>query len=186
MTERQKALLENLPKCNHNVTKAALMSGYSELTARKAIHTMLGKNRLKGIKSEEEVKKKYLKDTIKLKKKFLKDGDNTNTSRMHEVIGKVEGLFKETVVNEGNLKEITVVYGNNTSPSTNNTTPIISPSMNKPIDNPSTINKDNAIETPSINQGNEINKDNDNDTNPVSISQAIGKVDDRMGGGDGK
>ncbi len=97
MTEKQRALLENLPKCNNNRTKAALMSGYSKSYAETLIHSRISK--YKGIesKSDEEIKVKYLKETNKLKKKFLKAGDNTNSTRMHEIIGKVEGLFKETI-----------------------------------------------------------------------------------------
>jgi phage terminase small subunit len=97
MTERQKALLENLPKCNNNVNKAAKLAGYSEMTANKAIYTMLGKNRIKGIKSEEAVREKYLRETRKLKKKFLMAGDSTNASRMHEVEGKTLAIFRDNV-----------------------------------------------------------------------------------------
>lgn len=107
MTEKQKALLENLPRCNNNVNKAAKLAGYSDMTANKAIYTMLGKNRIKGIKSEERVKAEYLREIKRAKKIMLSNKDNTNYLRSLEIEGKVKGLFKEATAS-GNTTQVII------------------------------------------------------------------------------
>ena len=95
MTERQKELLRQIPLCNNNISKAARKAGYSESYARSYIHSAIRKYKHIPMKSDEEVRDCYLRETKKLKKKFLKEQDNTNTARLHELEGKVKGLFKD-------------------------------------------------------------------------------------------
>ncbi len=103
MTERQRALLEALPKHNNILSKAAESVGYSKQTAKSSIYGLVRNGKAYQRKSEDAIRELYIKETRKLKKKFLKAGDSTNASRMHEVIGKVEGLFKEnTIQTQGN------------------------------------------------------------------------------------
>jgi len=116
MTERQKALLENLPKCNNVISKAALMSGYSENTSKSSIYNLIRNSKNTPIASEEVIRKRYLKKVKKLQKLMKKDKDNTNLMRSIEIEGKVEGLFKETLVNEGIAKEIIINYGHTKQP----------------------------------------------------------------------
>lgn len=92
MTLRQKMLLKELPKNNYNVSKTAKKVGYSEQYANKSIYTVIGKNRLLEKFYNEDNVKKEIKKALK---DFVKNKDNTNRSRMLELISKIQGLITE-------------------------------------------------------------------------------------------
>ena len=98
MTERQKALLENLPKCNNMINKAGVMAGYSESYANSKLYQKVRQGKIHGIDSDEVVRERYLKKLKKLQKKMLKDKDNTNLMRSVELEGKVKRLFTDTTI----------------------------------------------------------------------------------------
>ncbi len=103
MTERQRALLEALPKHNNILSKAAESVGYSKETCKSKIYSLVRNSKGMERKSEDAIREVYIKETRKLKKKFLKAGDSTNASRMHEVEGKAQGIFKDGIqANQGN------------------------------------------------------------------------------------
>lgn len=108
MTERQKALLENLPKCNNNIAKASRLAGYSETTIQGKIYDLVRNGKGFERESEDVIRKRYLKKVKKLQKFMRKDKDNTNLMRSVEIEGKVEGLFKETI-NTGSAGNIVII-----------------------------------------------------------------------------
>ena len=95
MTEKQRKLLENLPKCKNNMAKAARLAGYSESFVQGRLYDYVRKCKGLERKSEEEVREGYIKKVKKIQKKMLKDNDNTNLVRSIELEGKVNGLFKD-------------------------------------------------------------------------------------------
>lgn len=97
MNERQKALLENLPKTNNNLYQAAIKSGYSESYASSMLYHNIRNSKKPLLETDESVRARYIKETRKLKKRFLKAGDSTNASRMHEVEGKAQRIFIDAV-----------------------------------------------------------------------------------------
>ena len=101
MTERQKALLEQLPLNNNNLNKSALKAGYSENYAKSRIYDYVRNCKKPILQPEEKVREKYLKKIKKLQKLMTLNKDNTNLMRSVEIEGKVEGLFKETINTNG-------------------------------------------------------------------------------------
>jgi hypothetical protein len=103
MTERQRALLEALPKYNNILSKAAESVGYSKSTSNSSIYGLVRNSKGLERKSEEDVKRDYLRKIAKLQKRLRKLGDSTNEVRCTEIEGKVKGLFKDsTIQTQGN------------------------------------------------------------------------------------
>ena len=97
MTERQKALLEQLPLNKNNLNKSALKAGYSENYAKSRIYDYVRNCKKPILQPEEKVRERYLKKIKKLQKLMTLNKDNTNLMRSVEIEGKVEGLFKDTI-----------------------------------------------------------------------------------------
>lgn len=123
MTLKQQALMKELPKAGHNLTKAAKNVGYSDSYAESRLHNYV-KN-CKGMKvyfDEETVRR----DIKKVKKLVLKSKDYTNFIRATELESKILGLqIDKSEVNNKNPEKVVVVYGtksNNDIPTTNNDT----------------------------------------------------------------
>ena len=92
MTLRQKMLLKELPNNNYNISKTAKKVGYSDSYATSVIYPNIRKNKsLEKFYNEDSVKKQIKKAL----RDFVKNKDNTNRSRMLELVTKILGMVTE-------------------------------------------------------------------------------------------
>jgi len=172
MTERQKALIENLPKCDYMINKAGIKAGYSESYANSKLYQKVRQGKIAGIESDEKVKEKYLKKVRKYQRKMLNEGDNTNLSRTTELEGRVLGVTKDTVRHEGDVPQnIVVNYGSKVGRvgggERNENRDITHPQVKPNFQN----------HLPKSNDGNKLQKDNEVNNSNDSGNSKEGNVD---------
>jgi hypothetical protein len=152
MSLRQKLMLENLPKCNNNIEKAGIMSGYSKNYAHTKLYGKVRDGKIAGIKSEESVKQSYLREIKRAKKIMLSNKDNTNYLRSLEIEGKVKGLFKDAV--SSNTQSTIVIDRQGLTSVPNDTVQPIDTNTVKPINDTvhsianDTVNDMSKVDTP--------------------------------------
>lgn len=92
MTLRQKMLLKELPNNNYNISKTAKKVGYSDSYATSVIYPNIRKNKsIEKFYNEDNIKKEIKKAL----KDFIKNKDNTNRSRILELVTKIAGMITD-------------------------------------------------------------------------------------------
>ena len=109
LSQRQQALLKELPKHNYNVEKAGLKAGYSPTYAHGLLYRAIRKYKEK---SEEDIRLEFITGLDKDIKRFKKQEDNTCYLRAKELKSKILALqVDKSEVTNKNPEKVMIVYG---------------------------------------------------------------------------
>lgn len=117
MNQRQKKLLEELPKNDYILSKAGIKAGYSPVYAMTSLGTTLRKSK----KMREYFDEGYIKKEFKKAlKDSIKEKDRTNRLRALESMARIKAMFTEkSEVTNKNPEKIVISYTNSNAPKSN-------------------------------------------------------------------